>query len=134
VATLQLSGLDGVLLGPAVPVTIPADGQVAKFVRELFPALASNFRGFLTVTAPSPIGMTGLRARYNERQDFLITTTPPWDGNTSSSNSELLFPHILSGGGFTTQFILYGESGPGKMWVISRDGTLLTGENLSTSP
>jgi len=34
-------------------------------------------QGFLKVTATAPISVTGVRGRYNERKDFLITTTPP---------------------------------------------------------
>jgi hypothetical protein len=46
-----------------------------------------------------------LLARYNERGDFLITTTPPFPENQPTT-SELVFPHFVDGGGYETKFIL----------------------------
>ena len=55
---------------------VPPAGQIARFVRELLPTLPGALRCLLRVTATAPIGITGLRGTYNERGDFLITTTP----------------------------------------------------------
>jgi hypothetical protein len=35
----------------------------------------------------------------------------------------MLFPHIVSGGGFTTQFVIFGESGSGTISFNSPEGS-----------
>ena len=99
-----------------VTVTVPGNGQVARFIRELFPALTGSFQGFLKVAAGTPIGLTGVRGRQNERREFLITTTLPRSDDVALPVSQLVFPHIASGGGYTTQFIIFGE-GSGRLRV-----------------
>ena len=49
----------------------------------------------------------GLRGRYNEREDFLVTTTMP-SAESAPSSAELYFPHFVDSGGYTTQFVLCG--------------------------
>jgi len=74
--------------------------------------------------------MTGIRGRYNERNDFLTTTTPPSNEGLVSPETELVFPQIVSGGGYSTQFIIFGQSGSGRLWLNSREGTPLPPETL----
>jgi hypothetical protein len=80
--------------------------------------------------------VVGLRGRYNERGDFLITTTPPATESTSPSTSVSLFPHIVDGGGYTTQFILFDGAATGSMSgdvrFIGQDGNPL-GLNLNVN-
>jgi len=128
--TIEPSSLDGASLGDAATITIPANGQVARFISELAPTLPANFSGLLRVTSSSPIGVIGLRSRYNERGDFLMTTTPPWNEAELSTSSQLVFPHIASGGGYTTQFLIYGKTSSGKLWVDTEDGTVLPSTSL----
>src|SRR5207244_11189209 len=97
---LELTGLDGSPVGPQRIVTVPANGQIAQFIGQLFPALPPAFRGLLKTTAPVPVTMIGLRGRYNERGDFLITTTPPRNEDIVSAGTDVVFPHIVSGGGY----------------------------------
>src|SRR2546425_889216 len=75
-----------------------------------------SFQGFLKVAAGTPIGLTGVRGRQNERREFLITTTLPRSDDVALPVSQLVFPHIASGGGYTTQFIIFGE-GSGRLRV-----------------
>jgi len=126
VVNLELSYLDGVSAEMPVAVTIPPGGQFARFVEELFPELPTDFRGFLKLTASSQIGVMGLRVRYNERRDLLVTSTPASNDAYTSAASELVFPLILSGAGFTTEFVLYGQSSSGQLRFVAKDGTLLT--------
>jgi hypothetical protein len=67
-----------------------------------------NFQGVLRVTGSVDFSMIGLRARYNERGDFLIATLPP--ALTGSVQTGGIFPHIVDGGGYSTQIIIVGEA------------------------
>jgi len=73
--------------------------------------------------------VVGLRGRSNERNDFLITTTPPVNEATPPSTARLVFPHIADGGGYTTKFILFsgrpGQSSSGTMQLFSQSGGVL---------
>jgi len=123
---LELVGMDGSSPVPRVNLIVPANGQMARFVHELFPALNGSFQGFLKTTASAPIGVTGVRGRQNERGDFLITTTLPRNDDPIPTGSQLVFPHIASGGGYTTQFIIYGQPGSGKLWFSPLNGAVLS--------
>jgi hypothetical protein len=109
-------------------VTIPGNGQVAKFLNEVFPGLPFPFKGILRVGgAATGLSVVGLRTRTNERGDFMITTTPPTDENNLRSPTELLFPNVANGGGYTTQFILFsgmaGQSSRGNLRLLKQDGS-----------
>src|SRR5262249_49552633 len=111
---LELTDLNGSPAG-STSLTLPGNGQASKFVDELFPGLATNFRGIVRVLgtlagAPSRLGVTGIRIRYNERGDFLLSSTPPTDISTPRSSSPVVFAHVLQGAGYTTQLILYSDS------------------------
>jgi hypothetical protein len=59
--------------------------------------------------------------------DFLITTTPPSNEASTASSVEFVFPHLVNGGGYTTQFILFsgvaGQSSSGNLHFLKQDGT-----------
>jgi hypothetical protein len=126
--TVELTRLDGSSTGLTGAFTVPAKGKVALFLKEIqgFGALETPVQGVLRITSASPISVVGLRGRYNERNDFLITTTPAVDENTVGSNSPVYFPHIPDSGGYTTQFILFnarpGPSASGKIQFLAPDG------------
>jgi len=80
-----------------------------------FSSLPVPFTGTVRIFTPQYNGfyVVGLRSRYNERGEFLFTTTPPANQSTyisTPSPTDLLFPHFADGGGFTTQFVLYGNT------------------------
>lgn len=129
--TLELQRLDGSSTG-LTPVTLvlPANGQIAKFIHEIFPMSSLlPFQGIVRISGgtSSGISVVGLRGRYNERQDFLITTTPPSNEAGTASSAELLFPHLVNGGGYTTQFILFsgvaGQTTTGNLRFFKQDGS-----------
>ena len=65
-------------------LSLAAGGQTAAFVSEI-PGLGSipaGFQGVLQITASQAISLVGLRGRYNERGDFLITTIS-WFSNSA---------------------------------------------------
>jgi hypothetical protein len=122
-----LTNLDGTATGITGSTTVPATGQIAMFLNQLpgFGSLPASFKGVLRITG-SNIYVTGLRGRYNERGDFLITTTPPVDETATPSNAQLLLPQLADGGGYTTQIILFsgaaGQSTSGVLQFVSQSG------------
>ena len=128
---LELVKLDGSSAAPPATVALSGNGQTAKFVHELF-TLTFPFQGILRISGGGPAGLSvvGLRGRYNERGDFLVTTTPPADESRPGSSAELLFPHLVNGGGYTTQFILFsgtaGQASTGNLKFLKQDGSALS--------
>jgi hypothetical protein len=128
IVTLELSKLDGSSVGLTGTLSIPANGQTAIFLNQIpeFGSLPTPFQGVLRVSSSASFAVTGLRGRYNERNDFLITTTPPVNEATAASTSTLFLPHIADSGGYTTQFILFsaqpGLSSSGTIQFLSRSG------------
>jgi hypothetical protein len=122
--TLQLSRLDGVATGASARLQIPANGQQALFLSEFpeFVGLVAPFQGVLRITAATPIAVTSLRTRVNERGDFLITTTTPADESRQPAGSELVFPHWVDGGGYSTQFLLFGRATSGTVNFFNQSG------------
>lgn len=117
---LELTTLEGLPTGLTGTFSIEPHGQRVGFLNQIpgLASLQSPFHGILRVSSQSSISVLGLRGRYNERSDFLITTTPP-SNEAASAQSALYFPHIVDGQGYTTQFILF-SSQPGP----SPNGTL----------
>jgi predicted outer membrane repeat protein len=129
--TVELFRLDGSPVGRSGTLVVPAGGQTAKFLSQIpgFESLALPFQGVVRVSSLSAIALIGLRVRYNERSDFLITTTPPVDESATTTNTELVFPHFVQGGGYTTQFILFsgsaGQQSSGALRFVSQSGEAL---------
>ena len=120
---IVLTQMDGSIVGQPTTVTLPPSGQTARFVKELFPSSPNNFNGFIAVTASSPIGVVGLRMRYNERGDFLMAPTPPRNDSETLMDSEIMFPHVVSSGaGYSSQFVIFGQAGSGGIYFNSADG------------
>src|SRR5262249_539876 len=89
--------------------------QIARLLHEVFPNIVFPIRGILRISGGGADGISavGLRLRYNERGDVLTTSTPPTSEDNPQSSAQLFFPHFVTGDGWTTQFILFGESGGG---------------------
>jgi len=131
---LELMTLDGASAGPPVPVNIPGNGQIAKFAHELF-TMTFPFKGIIRISGGTSAGLAvvGLRLRYNERGDFLMTTTPPSNEGSVPGSAELLFPIFINGSvgslGYTTQFILFsgsaGQTSSGDLRFFKNDGSAL---------
>ena len=123
--TMELTDLDGATLGSAATLTIPPSGQVAHFLDEVF-TLASNFSGVLRVTSTSAVAIVGLRARVNQRGDFMITTTPPTNEVAAPTSVDTYFPHLADSGGWSTQFVLFsgtaGQTSAGTLSFIDQSG------------
>ena len=124
--TVEAIRLDGTSTGLSTSLSIPVGGKVAKFANEIFPTLPATFKGILRLTAPTPISVAGIRGRVNERNEFLISTVPAIDELAQASSAEIGFPHIVDGGGYTTQFVLFnaviGQSSSGNVLFRTTGG------------
>jgi Beta-propeller repeat len=133
IVNLELTTLSGAPTGFAGTISLPPRGQAAMFLSEIpgFASLPIPFRGVLRISTDSDSGISaiGIRARYNERRDFLVTTTPPVDETISVSNSEMTFPHLAVGGSYTTEMVLFsghGQSAAGRVSMYSQAGQPLS--------
>jgi hypothetical protein len=134
--TFELYSLNGVYTGLTTVLSIPPNGHRSFFVHELFPTLLGllelfpedlPFRGLLRINAGvSPIVVTSMRTRLNERSEVKVTTLPVSNEASPSNTGALIFPHIVDAGGYTTQFILFsgvsGQSTQGNLVFLSGAG------------
>jgi TonB family protein len=139
--TFEQSGLDGSPMATASKI-LPATGQIAQFITDIFASqtLQQPLQGVLRITTSgSGLSVAGLRGRYNERGDFLITTTPPTNevAAISSSSAASVFPEVAIGGGYNTQFLLYsgsaGQTASGKVRFTNQNGSMPLSLNCPTS-
>ncbi|HYR87639.1 MAG TPA: hypothetical protein VE422_26385, partial [Terriglobia bacterium] len=125
----ELLDLQGQPAGFSGSSTIGPNGHLSLFLNEIpgFQNVPDPFRGVLRVSSNTSISAIGVRGRYNERGDFLISTTPALADDSVATNAELVFPHIVTGGGYTTEFILMNRGNPsaGKVLVRSQSGAEL---------
>lgn len=125
----ELLDLKGQPTGYSGSLTIAGNGSRSLFLTEIpgFQNLPSSFRGVLRISSGAAISAIGLRGRYNERGDFLIATTPALAENSQARSAELIFPHIVSGGGYTTEFLLMsrGTMSSGNILLRSQSGAEL---------
>lgn len=118
--TFDLTRSDGAPAGLApVSLDLPPSGQTAKFLGQIFPRLPETFQGVLRISSNANLSVVGLRGRYNERSDFLITTTPPANEAAPAPARPVLFSHFADSGGYTTEFILFsGATGQSSTGVL----------------
>jgi glucose/sorbosone dehydrogenase len=110
--------------GQVANFDLPANGQKAFFLNEIpqFASLSVPQQGVISVSGSSPITVTGIRGRTNERGDFLITTTAAVNPFATISGSDLVFPYFADGAGYSTQFILFGSGAAGTMYFSDPTG------------
>jgi sugar lactone lactonase YvrE len=112
IVQFELFDLNGQFTDSA-SVTIEANAQLPLFVDEIpgLDAIPVPFRGVLRISSSASISAVGLRGRYNERGDFLVAATPAIAEDGQTAPGEFIFPHIVSGDGYTTEFLLLSGSG-----------------------
>jgi TonB family protein len=127
--TFDLTGFDGSSL-TSTSVLIPGNGELAEFISDIFSPqiIAKPLYGVLRITTTaSAVSAVGLRGRYNERGDFLITTIPAISEAVPAASDDLFFPEIVNGGGFATQFVLFsgaaGQQSSGTVKFVNQDST-----------
>src|SRR5205823_13622784 len=123
----ELRTSDGQSTGYTGSTTLNPNGHMALFLNQIpgMQSMPSSFRGVLHISSNTSISVIGLRTRYNERGDFLISTTPAMADNTPASTDEFVFPQVVSGSGYATDFILMNPAGTsqGMLSLKSQAGT-----------
>jgi hypothetical protein len=114
-------------------VSVPAGGQRAFFLSEVsgLATVARSFKGVLRVSTAdeADIAVLGIRARWNERSEFLVSATPAVN-ETDVPKGKIVFPHVVLGGGYTTEFITFSgtpaEPAVGGIGVRAQDGSAIS--------
>jgi len=106
--TLQVTRLsDGAVIATSAPLSLSGNGQLAGGLQTFLPSLPASMQGVLRVSAGSTVSVLGFRMRYNERGDFLVTTTLPIPEASPTDSSPRVAAQFVNGEGFATQFILF---------------------------
>ena len=119
--------MDGLPIG-STNFVLPPSGQIVDFLDSLLPGLANQkVQGVLRITTDLPaISVVGFRARYNERQQFLLSTVMPVNEEGLSYSPEHFFPYWIDEGGFGSDIILFsgrpGQSALGELIFVRSDG------------
>jgi hypothetical protein len=104
-ATFELAPLDGSSLSRITSIVIPAGGHIAPLIEDLFPTVRDGFQGLLRILSTQSSGVTALRIRNNKGGDVIVTGIPVASEASSSTSSTLVFPLVVRGGGFSTEFV-----------------------------
>jgi hypothetical protein len=115
--------------------TIAAAKHFAKFIDKLKDVasdfnMPSNFQsaiqfGSLEIASDQPISVTALRGTVNQRNEFLMTTTPVADLMQSVSDGPIYFPQLVDGDGYTTSLLLLNTSNlteSGTLRILNNNG------------
>jgi hypothetical protein len=86
-------------------MTLPPHGQLARFLNEAPFSGPGSFSGTLTFSSDLPVSAIALHGLTNERSEFLLTTLPIANPDVPSP-ATAFFPHLVDGGGWSTQFVL----------------------------
>jgi hypothetical protein len=103
------------------PLLLSANGYSAAFANQFIAGLPEGFTGVLDISSATPFAALTLRSLVNERNDFLMTTFPVADA-TRPAPSPIVFPQIVDGGGYITQFILISPTGAATTTLSFYDG------------
>jgi hypothetical protein len=85
--------------------------------------------GTLDITSDQPVSVLALRGTFNQRQQFIITTTPVADLTQPINSSHLYFAQFADGGGYTTSLILMNTSDAnetGSFEIMNNNGEALS--------
>ena len=114
---VELNNPDGSLRSEKGSISIAPGGQTSLFLFQIagLETIPNRFVGTVRLWSEAgTFSVLGLRGRYNERADFLITTTTPANDLAAPSSAAHIFPHWVDGSGYTTQFVLFSAT-PGRI-------------------
>jgi enterochelin esterase-like enzyme len=102
------------------PIPLLANGYTAGFAGGFVEDLPLGFTGVLDISSPVPFAALTLRSLDNEQGDFLMTAFPVADANRPAP-APIVFPQIVDGGGYVSQFILLSPEGASDTSLILYD-------------
>lgn len=148
-AVINLSGstahLSYILLNPdgtATPFnaakTLVNGAHDQGFITDFFGANGNNFTGTLEVDSDVPVNALTLQLNSNQapRSETLFTSLPVADLTAAAPSGNLIFAHLLDGGGFQTRIILLNTTAntlKGTIFFFKDDGTPATFNFVSGS-
>lgn len=118
--SLKAYQTDGSTAAGSSALSMNGNGHTASFVGQLISGLPTGFTGILDISSPAPFVALTLRSLMNARGDFLVTTFPVAD-LTQVAPTPIVFPQIVDGGGYTTQFILLSAGSASNVTVLFYD-------------
>jgi len=125
---VELRNLDGTLRDRE-DIDLPPSGHRALFLDEISGITSDPpFLGIIRVSSDTPIAVTTVRVRVNERGDYVINAAAPVNVADPVVASELFFPHLAVGGGFDMQYVLINPQNgadSGTMRFFAPDGNAL---------
>jgi hypothetical protein len=75
-------------------LTIPAGGQLARFISDLPYGLTGNRIGTVEFVTSAPVGIIAIRGYTNQRSEFLLTTVPVISLPTPDSTEPTFLAHF----------------------------------------
>src|SRR5215471_8510935 len=127
--TFELYTTTGAPTGLSTTIQLTGFSHKAEFIDQIFPGLTLPFQGILRISTTDlpAISVVALRIRHNERNEFLMTTTPPSNETLQAGTGEVYFPEVVSGAGWTTQINLFSgvtnQATNGTLTFVQPDGT-----------
>lgn len=105
--------------------TIAAKSHITGFIDQLKSAAAPDFNfpsdfqtGSLEIISDQALSVLALRGTMNQRNEFLMTTTPIADLKQPLESSSIYFPQFADGDGSTTSLILLNTSSQTETGVL----------------
>jgi len=107
-ANLELTNSAGIVLG-RTSLVLPAFGQTSALLDVLLTNVLTSYEGTLRVLTDgaSTLSVVALRRRINERGDLLFSA---YAAAIEGVSLPAYVPHFATGGGFSTQFVLFSAS------------------------
>jgi hypothetical protein len=110
--TIELTSSQGTVISSASLVLNP-NSDVFYWSDQIpgLESLAIGFEGMLRISSDSAVSVTAIRSAVNSRRETLWTATPALSLPASSLTSELIFPQMIDGGGYSTRLLLSNGTG-----------------------
>ena len=122
--TVEATTLSGASANLTGLLTIPGNGQILTLEGQIpgFEKIEASFEGVLRISTgtASSVAAGVFRVRVNERGDLVVSTFPPVDETATTLRTALAFPQFVTGGGFTTQVVLFSGRANTASWGVMR--------------
>jgi hypothetical protein len=126
--TIELTDLAGNTLLPPVPESLPPNGVLAFQMSDIFGS-TPNIKGVLRITSTTPVSVTAVRVRINERGELLLASVPVINEAVAAQSSPLIIPHFATGGGYSAQFVVFSgfanQTTSGQLQFFGQSGSAL---------